>query len=264
MAAENSRIAELRRRVQEDPASIAFAQLAEEYRRLGEFNEAVKYCRSGLARHPGYLSARVTLGRALIGLGAWAAAEAELDVVLRSAPDNVVALRAMAEVHQNRGDGIRAREYQQRAFAHSHPAPDLEDIAVRIDREIAASSQSDAVRDPVRSARALEPLLDFDALLASFGVPNAAPPPLLESMLSGSPARFEKEAWTAEAPETGAHEDVFSVLERQLRAFEEGNALNAGAAPVSDVKPLHVSDEGLGELEAWLQALADERTRSAP
>ena len=65
----NPRIDELRRRVQSDPASIAFAQLAEEYRRAGQFDEAVAVCRTGLARHPGYLSARVTLGRALLELG---------------------------------------------------------------------------------------------------------------------------------------------------------------------------------------------------
>ena len=61
--AESSRIDELRRRVQKDPASLAFAQLAEEYRRAGQFAEAVQICQTGLAIHPGYLSARVTLGK---------------------------------------------------------------------------------------------------------------------------------------------------------------------------------------------------------
>ena len=64
--ADNPRIEELRRRIQKDPASIAFAQLAEEHRRAGEFEEAVRVCRAGLAQHPAYLSARITLGRALL------------------------------------------------------------------------------------------------------------------------------------------------------------------------------------------------------
>ena len=42
-------------------ASIAFAQLAEEYRRAAMFQDAVDTCRAGLAIHPSYLSARVTL-----------------------------------------------------------------------------------------------------------------------------------------------------------------------------------------------------------
>ena len=66
---DNPRIEDLRRRVQKDPASIAFAQLAEEYRRAGQHQEAIDVCSGGLAIHPGYLSARVTLGRALIELG---------------------------------------------------------------------------------------------------------------------------------------------------------------------------------------------------
>ena len=62
-------IDDLRRRVDSDPASIAFAQLAEEYRRAGRHQEAVDVCRGGLTRHPGHLSAQVTLGRALTALG---------------------------------------------------------------------------------------------------------------------------------------------------------------------------------------------------
>jgi len=62
----NPRIEELRRRIQKDPASIAFAQLAEEHRRAGQFEDAVNVCQAGLAQHPAYLSARITLGRALL------------------------------------------------------------------------------------------------------------------------------------------------------------------------------------------------------
>ena len=66
---DNPRIDELKRRVQQDPASIAFAALADEYRRAGLFHEAVETCRAGLQRHPAYMSARVTLGRSLVELG---------------------------------------------------------------------------------------------------------------------------------------------------------------------------------------------------
>ena len=53
--ADTARIEELRRRVQMDPASIAFAALAEEYRRAGQFDDAIATCRTGLQRHPAYL-----------------------------------------------------------------------------------------------------------------------------------------------------------------------------------------------------------------
>jgi tetratricopeptide (TPR) repeat protein len=96
---DNPRIEELRRRVQMDPASIAFAALAEEYRRAGRFDEAVATCEAGLTRHPAYLSARVTLGRALMELSRYDEARAQLEQVLRVAPENLAAIRALAEIH---------------------------------------------------------------------------------------------------------------------------------------------------------------------
>ena len=102
---DNPRIEELRRRVQADPASIAFAALAEEYRRVGRFEEAIETCSAGLKRHPSYLSAHVTLGRALIEVGRFSEAEQELQLVLRAAPENLAAIRGLADIHNRRGEG---------------------------------------------------------------------------------------------------------------------------------------------------------------
>ena len=101
--AENPRIEELRRRVQADPASIAFAALAEEFRRVGRYDDAIETCRTGLQRHPAYLSARVTLGRALIETGDFDGAREELETVLRSAPENLAAIRGLAQIHERLG-----------------------------------------------------------------------------------------------------------------------------------------------------------------
>jgi tetratricopeptide (TPR) repeat protein len=99
---DDARLESLRRRVHADPMSIAFAALAEEYRRAGRLVEAVDVCRTGLARHPAYLSAHVTLGRALLDLNELDAAEAELRGVLERAPDNIAAARALAELGERR------------------------------------------------------------------------------------------------------------------------------------------------------------------
>ena len=103
----NPRIEDLRRRVLKDPASIAFAQLAEEYRRAGDCEEAVRVCEAGLAQHPAYLSARITLGRALFELGRLGDARAEFLRVLDAAPDNLVAVGNLAEIHQRTQQGYR-------------------------------------------------------------------------------------------------------------------------------------------------------------
>ena len=103
----NPRIEDLRRRVLKDPASIAFAQLAEEYRRAGDCEEAVRVCEAGLSQHPAYLSARITLGRALFELGRLGDARAEFLRVLDAAPDNLVAVGNLAEIHQRTQQGYR-------------------------------------------------------------------------------------------------------------------------------------------------------------
>src|SRR5215510_11791454 len=102
--ADTVRIEELRRRVQMDPASIAFAALAEEYRRARRFDDAIATCRTGLQRHPAYLSARVTLGRSLLEIGRYDEARHELEHVLRVAPENLAAIRALAEIHHRAGE----------------------------------------------------------------------------------------------------------------------------------------------------------------
>jgi Flp pilus assembly protein TadD len=96
---DNPRIEELRRRVQMDPASIAFAALAEEYRRSGRFQEAIATCTAGLHRHPAYISAHVTLGRALLALGRSGEAKAQFEHVLMLAPENLAAIRGLVEIH---------------------------------------------------------------------------------------------------------------------------------------------------------------------
>ena len=102
---DSARIEELRRRVGRDPASIVFAQLAEEHRRAGDYEEAIRVCRRGLEYHPDYLSARVTLGRALLETGQIDDARRELEQVVQAAPDNLAARRALADIQQRRAEG---------------------------------------------------------------------------------------------------------------------------------------------------------------
>jgi tetratricopeptide (TPR) repeat protein len=134
--ADSQRIEDLRRRVQKDPASIAFAQLAEECRRAGRHQEAVDVCRAGLAIHPGYLSARVTLGRALIELNELDVALGELTTVLKSAPENLAAIRGLAEIHHRRGELAAALAQYRAALALARNDPDLQQTVAELARQI--------------------------------------------------------------------------------------------------------------------------------
>src|SRR4051812_11024616 len=134
--ADSQRIEDLRRRVQRAPASIAFAQLAEECRRAGHYQEAVDVCRAGLELHPGYLSARVTLGRALIELSDLDTAVVELEHVLRSAPDNLAAIRGVAEIHHRQGALEQALARYRAALALARNDPDLQRTVDELARQV--------------------------------------------------------------------------------------------------------------------------------
>src|SRR3954463_7295725 len=133
---DNQRIDDLRRRVQKDPASIAFAQLAEELRRAGQFQESVDVCNTGLGIHPGYLSARVTLGRALIELNQLDEAQAELELVLRSAHENLAAIRGLADIHHRRGSLVEALAQYRAALALARNDPDLQRTVAELETAI--------------------------------------------------------------------------------------------------------------------------------
>jgi tetratricopeptide (TPR) repeat protein len=172
---DNPRIEELRRRVQQDPASIAFAQLAEEYRRAGSFEDAIAASRAGLAIHPGYLSARVTLGRALIEVNDLDAAHAELTYVLKSAPENLAAIRGVAEIHHRRGHLAEALGFYRAALTLARHDPDLEQTVEEISRAIspAAPAADDGLSFEQASAEFLAALEDLPGGVEAAFAPEA-------------------------------------------------------------------------------------------
>ena len=136
---ETTRLEELKRRVEADPASIAFASLAEEYRRAARFDEAVEASRAGLRFHPTYVSARVTLGRSLMELGVYDQAERELHVVARSTPDNLAARRALGDLYWRQADLVRALEQLTLASGLAPGDGELAEMVRELELEVAAS-----------------------------------------------------------------------------------------------------------------------------
>ncbi len=153
--ADNPRIEELRRRVQADPASIAFAALDEEFRRMGRYEEAVETCRTGLQRHPAYLSAHVTLGRALIETGDYDAAREELETVLRSAPENLAAIRGLAQIHERLGHSTELDPALAEMVQSMEPVP----VARPVPAAPVAAPVAEPIPEPVAEA-VLEPVAE--------------------------------------------------------------------------------------------------------
>ena len=216
--ADNQRIDDLRRRVQKDPASIAFAQLAEECRRAGRYDEAVEVCRAGLTIHPGYLSARVTLGRALIELNESDEALHELTIVLKSAPENLAAIRGTAEIHHRRGELAEALAQYRAALALARNDPDLQQTVDELARQI----------EPPRPPASADGL-SFEDISSEFL--KIAPPPI--------PA----------APAPAAQEDAPPIA-------EEAAGIAPPAAPPAEVETVDTTAEADTHAAAPIETFA--------
>jgi len=91
-------------RLARDPASLAFATLADLYRKVGRLAEASALCRDGLRRVPHYTTARLILAKTLLAGGDLVAAGSELDAILAGNSNDAECHRLLAEVHRRRGD----------------------------------------------------------------------------------------------------------------------------------------------------------------
>jgi len=170
---DHSRIDELRRRVEKDPASIAFASLAEELRKAREHDEAIRVCRAGLEHHPAYLSARVTLGRALLELQQYPEARTELEYVLHAAPDNLLALKCMNELQGLDGNTAASAPEPAKAGPHDQSAPE----PARPNLRIEAALEPAKVEPPVVTSVAEAAAEPTPAKAAGPHVPDVSAPP---------------------------------------------------------------------------------------
>jgi cytochrome c-type biogenesis protein CcmH/NrfG len=152
----DSRIDELRRRLERDPGSRLFAQLAEEYRKAGNHADAIRIARTGLAQHPSYPSARLTLGRALLDSGDPTGARVELETALREAPDNILASRFLGQALEALGELGPALVQLQKTLKMAPADRQLESQIVSLETRL-RSPQPPAVapsRTPVHEAPA--------------------------------------------------------------------------------------------------------------
>ena len=101
-------------RLAKDPASLAFAPLADAYRRVGRTREAIDLCREGLGRFPHYTTARLILAKAHLEDGNAEAALAELGVILQSSPKDAQVHRLAAGIHRKAGRLEEARQHLER------------------------------------------------------------------------------------------------------------------------------------------------------
>lgn len=169
-------IERLKEKITRDPNSKLFVPLAEEYKKAGMYDEAIDALTKGLEQQPGYLSARVSLGKIYIERGMLAEARDEFEKVINAIPDNLYAHKKLAEIYRELGEKEKAIQ-EFRKVLKLNP---MDDWAAT---SLAALQKNQEPEIPAA------PIADAEA-------PHAEEPPAPAAELpSESPAYGDKDLW---------------------------------------------------------------------
>ena len=102
-AANAIEIDRLATQLAKDPQSKAFLPLAEEYCKVGMWEEAVSVLEDGLKYYPGFITAMVVLGRAYDQLKQPTKARAVLEGAVKLSPENLRAHRTLIKIYTAQG-----------------------------------------------------------------------------------------------------------------------------------------------------------------
>ena len=86
-----------------DPHSKVFMPLAEEYGKVGMWQEAAGVLEDGLKFYPGFITAMVALGRAYDQMGQATKAKTILEESVKLSPENLRAHRTLIKIYQSQG-----------------------------------------------------------------------------------------------------------------------------------------------------------------
>lgn len=112
--AYTSEIEKLEARYRENPKGRNFAPLADAYRKAGLIDNAIELCQAGLALHPDYVSGHIVHGRCLVDKKDDAGAETVFRKVLDLDPENILALKVLAEIAERNNRYDQAIEWLNR------------------------------------------------------------------------------------------------------------------------------------------------------
>jgi tetratricopeptide (TPR) repeat protein len=147
--ASSARIDELRKKFDENPRRY-FAPLANEYRKIGDLDQAIFICQEYLPQQPGHMSGHIVYGQALFETGRLDEARTVFETALTLDPENLIALRHLGDIANGSGDLAAARAWYQRVLEAD---PRNEEIATLLNAllsqpEAAAETASHVPADP--------------------------------------------------------------------------------------------------------------------
>jgi tetratricopeptide (TPR) repeat protein len=175
-----SEIEKLERRYAENPQGLTFAPLAEVHRKNGEVRRALDLLGPGLQLHPDYIPASIVLGRCHMDLGDVHAAETAFLHVLGLDGENVIALKALADISERLLKFDAAERWLQTLLSVDRSNDDAREQLQRVEvsrrqAEVASSAEPSSVADAQAVLESSSPLEQSEEP-AGMQLDTAAPP----------------------------------------------------------------------------------------
>jgi tetratricopeptide (TPR) repeat protein len=233
------RIEDLRARLRLDPKARHFYPLAEELRKMGQLDEAEKILGDGLAHHPNYLSAWMSLGRIHAEKGEHRQAVDALLKALAIDPGNVVCAKLLATSYLALGEKVEALKKLKLVRAVMPGDEEVDGQIARLEGEIA--------EPPGRPAGFAAPL------------PSEGPPPASDSV--GDELPPEPPAGLAAAEVSAAPpvpEPPATDLPEVQPDFTRFAEQDGGGAALTDLEPAAEPDVAIRESEPIGEELEDD------
>lgn len=242
------------------PALTAtFSVIAERFRRAGQHDRAVALCREGLAQFPEHLSARVTLGCALLDLGQEVEALKELQAVIKRAPDNLAAIRGLAELHARGVEEHEGQDWPEETSLDLEAPQMIEEVT-----EDARERVPESIGTPLALAGAsmmveeAPEAVDLPPVADEFAESLDDLDPVLEPAVMAAPLQFEIEDVIDEAMEPDTLDDFDPELPPAPEAEPERPELSAHHAPPAIAVP-ELSSGPIAVLDEWLTRIRARR-----
>lgn len=174
--AYTSEIEKLEARYRENPKGRNFAPLADAYRKAGLIDNAIELCQSGLQLHPDYVSGHIVHGRCLVDKKDDGGAEAVFRRVLDLDPENILALKVLAEISERNERFAAAVEWLNRLLLADPMNGEAADGLSRVRGKLSAQAQAPAPEAPVASMlMEAEPPLQVEHEELEVEIPSTTP-----------------------------------------------------------------------------------------
>jgi tetratricopeptide (TPR) repeat protein len=243
-----------------DPHSKAFMPLAEEYGKVGMWQEAAGVLEDGLKLYPGFITAMVALGRAYDHMGQATKARTILEGSVKLSPENLRAHRTLIKIYTSQG--LSESALQSCAVILAVNPRDEEALSV----QVALGGPLKQKKEPERPKPAAPAMRDLSAqketappapveVTASTSMTSTAPDLPASTALEPTIASTDPPIMPTELGETAL--PTHDKTEEQLAVPQTEPDFQAAETVVMPPPLPHA--EVVEQLESWLRSIESRR-----